>query len=442
LASIRKRGKNWYVRLRDENGVQREIKGGPDKGVAKSLANELDAKIRKIKLGILDPRDVSAIEAERVGLVQHVEDYLRYLAAKGCVPDHVKAVRIKLDWLLRKTGAIRLSQLRPSLVVEALAELKAAGRSDRTRFHYATVSRSFSAWLAREHRTKFNLLEDLERPAVVTEGERPALSPEQTARLIEFTATGPPRCGISGQDRSWLYTLAATTGFRRLELEALTPESFDLVEGAPMVKLSPRQTKNRKGAMQPLPGHLVAELRGWLATKPPGRALFPPVDQTAVMLRRDLRAAGIPPDGFCFHSLRHTFVSGVVASGASIKVCMELARHSKPDLTFRRYSHSQAEDRSKAVNSLPTFFPQQVSGRDSTGRFQPCPDETGMDPAEHAGESSKLLDQAGAVPGRSRRGRGGARRGRTLPTGPHRYARPVRGRPPHRRHRRRRHRPA
>ena len=75
------------------------------------------------------------------------------------------------------------------------------------------------------------------------------------------------------------------------------------------------------------------------------------------MLRRDLRAAGIPPDGFCFHSLRHTFISGVVASGASIKVCMELARHSKPDLTFRRYSHSQAEDRSKAVERFAHILP-------------------------------------------------------------------------------------
>ena len=176
------------------------------------IKRDLESTQAKIRAGILDPRDVSAIEAERVPVVQHVEDYLRYLAAKGCVPDHVRAVRIKLEWLLRKTGVIRLSQLKPSLVIEALAELKATGRSDRTRFHYATVSRSFSAWLAKEHRTKFNLLEDLERPAVVSEGERPALLPDQAAMLIEATASGPPRCGISGLDRSWLYTLAATHG--------------------------------------------------------------------------------------------------------------------------------------------------------------------------------------------------------------------------------------
>ncbi len=342
MASLRRRGKQWYCRYRTADGQQKEQKCGPDKSVANQIKRDFESTQAKIRAGILDPRDVSAIEAERVPLSQHVDDYLRFLAAKGCVPDHVKAVRIKLEWLVRQTGALRLSQLRPSLVVESLAKLKASGRSDRTTFHYATVAKSFSNWLKKDHRTKFNLLEDLERPAVVTEGERPALSPEQTATLIEATASAPPRCGISGLDRSWLYTLAATTGFRRLELEALTPESFDLAEGAPTVTLPPRLTKNRKGAVQPLPGYLVEDLRHWLCTKHPGKALFPPVDQTAVMLRRDLRAAGIAPDGFCFHSLRHTFVSGVVASGASIKVCMELARHSKPEVDVAATTNRRA----------------------------------------------------------------------------------------------------
>ncbi len=254
MASLRKRGRFWYVRLRDECGKQKEVKASPDRGVANQIKRDLESTQAKIKAGILDPRDVSAIEAERVPLAKHVDDYLRFLTAKGCVPDHVNAVRIKLKWLLRKTGVIRLSQLKASLVVEALAELKASGRSDRTIFHYATVAKSFANWLKKDHRTRFDLLEDLDRPAVVTEGERPALSPEQTARLIDATATSPPRCGMSGPDRSWFYALAATTGLRRLELQALTPESFDLDGPAPVVTLPPPRTKNRKGAVQPLPG--------------------------------------------------------------------------------------------------------------------------------------------------------------------------------------------
>jgi integrase len=409
VASIRKRGKTWYVRSRDETGRQIERKAGPDKSVANQIKRDLESTLSKIKAGILDPRDVSAIEAERVPLVQHVEDYLRFLAAKGCVPDHVKAVRIKLEWLLRKTGVIRLSQLKASLVVEVLAELKASGRSDRTIFHYATVAKSFANWLKKDHRTRFDLLEDLDRPTVVIEADRPALSQEQTAKLIEATATSSPRCGMSGPDRSWLYALAACTGFRRLELQALYPESFNLDGSDPTVTLPRPRTKNRKGAVQPLPGYLVEDLRPWLATKPLGKALFPPIITTALMIRADLKSAGIPPNGFVFHSLRHTFVSGVVASGASVKVCMELARHSKPDLTFRRYSHSQAEDRSKAVNameplwanSLPTSCPQVGVSSGPIGATsespKPCPDETQVDPSGHIDEPSRLL-QFGTIP--------------------------------------------
>ena len=131
-------------------------------------------------------------------------------------------------------------------------------------------------------------------------------------------------------DRSWFYTLAACTGLRRLELQSLQPESFDLDPIDPNVTLPPHRTKNRKVAVQPLPGYILEDLRSWLATKTAGKVLFPRTTTTATMIRVDLRAAGIQPDGFCFHSLRHTFVSRVVESGASVKVCMELAPTPRP----------------------------------------------------------------------------------------------------------------
>jgi len=40
-----------------------------------------------------------------------------------------------------------------------------------------------------------------------------------------------------------------------------------------------------------------------------------------------------------FHALRHTYVSTIVASGESVKVAQELARHSTPTLTIGRYAH-------------------------------------------------------------------------------------------------------
>jgi integrase/recombinase XerC/integrase/recombinase XerD len=373
MASLRKKGKVWYVRVRDESGRQREVKAGPDKSVAAQIKRDLESRNAKIKAGTLDPREATSLDAERIPIGQHVQDYIRFLAANGCVPDHFGAVSRRLEWLIEETGVSRLSQLTPSLVVEALSKLKAIGKADRTVFHYTSVIKAFTAWLKKNRRTAFDLLEELDRPAVITEAERPALSPEQTATLIATTRTSKARRGMSGVDRSWLYTLAVCTGLRRLELQALRPESFDLNPNALTVSLPPPRTKNRKGAVQPLPSYSVPDLRDWLATKRPNTPLFPADRNSSMMIKADLKAAGIPSDDYCFHSLRHTYISGVVQSGASVKVCMELARHSKPDLTFRRYSHSQAEDRSKAVNEMPILWEKCGEGDGLSIDLKPKP---------------------------------------------------------------------
>jgi len=59
-----------------------------------------------------------------------------------------------------------------------------------------------------------------------------------------------------------------------------------------------------------------------------------------------------------FHSTRHTYISGIVAGGASVKTAQELARHSTPVLTIGRYSHARRRDLRKALDSLPSLTPK------------------------------------------------------------------------------------
>ena len=59
------------------------------------------------------------------------------------------------------------------------------------------------------------MLADLDPPKVVTTSKRSALPIEVTSRLIETTRRGPRRRGMNGEDRSWLYALAAITGLRQ-----------------------------------------------------------------------------------------------------------------------------------------------------------------------------------------------------------------------------------
>ena len=81
------------------------------------------------------------------------------------------------------------------------------------------------------------------------------------------------------------------------------------------------------------------------------------------MFYRDLERAGIEretPSGIIdLHSLRHTFVTNIVASGATVKTAQELARHSTPTLTFNVYAHARLHDVASAVERLPDPFSSQ-----------------------------------------------------------------------------------
>ncbi len=394
MASLRKKGKVWYVRVRDESGRQREVKAGPDKGVATQIKRDLEGKIQRVKAGTLDPREAGCLDAERIPITQHVQDYVAGLVAKDRVADHVSCVKKRLEWFLEETKVTRLSQLQPCVADIALKALRDAGKADRTISHHVTTLKAFSRWLRKNKRTREDLLADLDRPKVVTERKRLPLTPEQAARLVTTTKGSKVRRGMTGEDRSWLYTLAIYTGLRRSELQSLTPESFNLDASPPIVSLPGRDTKNSDDATQPLPCHVIPALRCWLAAKPSLTPLFPRDRNSALMIRADLEAAGIPADDYDFHGLRHCYVSQIVQSGASVKDCMELARHHDADLTFGRYAHTRLEDLSRVVNQLPDLWgrpshtlPTSAVSKGPNGSAmnlqKPCPERSQVDPLGH-----------------------------------------------------------
>ena len=57
MASLRKRGRTWYVRYRDAHGKQIETKAGPDRSMAQRIANGMESQVRAIKTGTADPRE-------------------------------------------------------------------------------------------------------------------------------------------------------------------------------------------------------------------------------------------------------------------------------------------------------------------------------------------------------------------------------------------------
>ena len=54
-----------------------------------------------------------------------------------------------------------------------------------------------------------------------------------------------------------------------------------------------------------------------------------------------------------FHSLRHTFISNLIAGGVHPKIAQSLARHSTIALTMDRYTHLTAARQVDALKALP-----------------------------------------------------------------------------------------
>lgn len=69
-----------------------------------------------------------------------------------------------------------------------------------------------------------------------------------------------------------------------------------------------------------------------------------------------VRRAGLP-DGTCFHSLRHTYASWLIANGEQPKVISELMGHSSIDVTMDVYGHLMPGTRARAVAGLDQIRP-------------------------------------------------------------------------------------
>jgi integrase len=278
----------------------------------------------------------------------------------------------------------------PRATVEALLERLPQGVSVETTNQYLTHLKSFCNWMVKDRRTPASPIAHLEpgNADVDRRHDRRELDAGELRRLLAAArdSTGLFR-GLTGRDRYHLYAVACGTGFRAAALASLTPESFDLENDPPTVTLAARRNKSRKLKVQPLPLDVAELISAYLTDKPAGQPVWGGTwarDRVAaMMLRRDLEAAGIPyvldgPDGPLyadFHALRHSYLTLGGRSGIDLRTLQELAGHSTPLLTAR-YSHRRLHDLAGAVEKLPRLLPDdppaealRATGTDGAARF-------------------------------------------------------------------------
>jgi integrase len=329
------RSKKWYGRYTDGNGKTVRVPLSESKETARRMLNKIAGDAELASVGITDP---FAAHRQRP-LLEHLDDYKRYLLAKGDTRRHAERSYLRaravvegakfrttddlqaspvLDFLarLRDEGADRVELDKEEYtkaemvvvlgihhasvsrmmrcagldgvgngkarryardVVAALQERLCRGLGPTTCNHYLTAAKGFTRWLARDRRIAADPLSHLSRQNtdVDVRRQRRALAEASFARFIEATGTGQPFRGLTGADRLMLYTLAANTGFRAGELASLTPESFDLAAAPPTVTVEAAYSKRRRKDVQPLRPDVAALFCDYLARRPRRAPVWP-----------------------------------------------------------------------------------------------------------------------------------------------------------------------
>lgn len=321
-------------------------------------------------------------------LLEHLEAFTAMLAAKGTGGEHIKVIRAHVRDLSSEAKWSRFGDVTAESCLAALASLQhRLGLSAQTRNHYLGHAQQFLRWACGlGRRWRDNPLIGLSKLNVETDERHPRRRPteEEIRTLFGWLATGrepehsrthtsrptdgtsPVRRWMSGPHRALGYKVAMATGLRAGEVRSLRRNSFDLEAGT--VTVVAGYSKHRRKDVQPLPSWLIPELRAWFDAG--GSCWHWFNEKGGEVLQWDLEGCGVPyqtDEGFFdWHSLRIFYVSALAEDPENtIKVLMELARHSTPTLTLKLYARVRRISLEDAVNRLanPMAEPAAESGR-------------------------------------------------------------------------------
>ena len=367
MASIFKRGRDggkrrshWYVAYNDHRGRRRTKKAFTDKALSEQLAAKLENEAMLRERGLIDLEDERIAGQKAMLLTVHLAAFERSLAPNS--EKYTKLVMSRVRSIIGECGFEVAGDLDPDVISETLAEMKEEqGFGHRTYNHYLQGLHTFCNWLVKSRRLQNNPVVGLDRLNVDVDirHQRRALRPEEVWKLVAAARQSDEliQC-YTGEARARVYIASYMTGLRRKELASLTPRSFDLNASTPTVTVQATVSKHRKKDVLPLHPELVRMVKEWIAPLTADEPHLPGLDyrRTWLMVKKDLTRAGIPyktAEGIAdFHAAgRHSHVTELLRSGASLPEARELARHADIRTTMK-YTHIGMDDRARALGNL------------------------------------------------------------------------------------------
>ena len=353
----------FYIEYEDHNGKRRTVKGPTDRRLAERMAAKLEDDVHLRRSGLIDPRQEELARQRQSPIEEHLLEFEKSVKRGKTSAKHVRLLMSRVRTVINGCGFKVLGDIDADAVEKFIADFcDEEGHGHKTHNHYCQAFEQVCKWLTNCRKVASNPVPKLPRLncAVDIRKKRRALTIEESGKLVESARnSGESIQCFDGETRARIYTLAYLTGLRRKELGSLTPSSFVIDVEQPTARIHATISKHRRVDLLPLHPELVPVLREWLAGMNPDQLLFPKLAnrKTWVMVKRDLERVGIPyetKEGVAdFHAIgRHTHITQLFRSGASMTQARQLARHSDVKTTMG-YTHIGMEDQAQALAALP-----------------------------------------------------------------------------------------
>jgi integrase len=389
----RKKCSHYYLTFVDNREIRRRLPAYTDKKATDNLGvmvdklldanGRLDRDLKKwftglmprvrnklVEFGLVDERTTT--DHLNVPLTEHLTVFCESRLADGCKAAYVKRTKSDITRILNGCHF----RLWTDIDAEAVKSFLAKGRGqngygERAYNSYLQSFRMFCKWLLESRglspnpmgRTKLMKQVNFRR-------ERRPLSIAEQVKLLEATVKGRFHNCMTGAERSLAYNLAISTGARFSEIKSLKVLSFDFKATPPTVRVEASECKGKRTDDLILTDKLADAIKKHLVGKEPIEAAFnmPSVSMAAIMIKRDLAAAGIEYRDAAgrsvdFHSLRHTFCSNLALADVHPTVAQQLARHADIKITMKYYTHVLHESKVKAIDAVSVLTVACLNGR-------------------------------------------------------------------------------
>jgi integrase len=325
----------WFM---DWRGKQIFFTGTTNPKETLRMAERHEDHHTRIKEGDLPPPKASDMPRE---FLEVAAEYLAWGAAQGghggraWSPVHsaMRTRHLTKFWPARLNSKTLTDVTLPK-VEETARELLKSKTGKTVQAHVESI-KALCRWAESRGYLDENPMEGMAAFDTTPKTTRRALSAAEISKLLEAAPA----------ERRIVYETAMCTGYRKGELTALRVS--DLHVDTCSLTLAAADSKGRRASRQPIPEALSVKLKAASQGKPADAPLLYVDKHIDRLFFRDFKAAGMtetgPGGSLVFHSLRHTYCSLVIESGASLTEAQRLLRHQDPKLTANVYSHARQD---------------------------------------------------------------------------------------------------